>query len=50
MYQCGKLLTVGDVFIKIQTLIHVHGEIHHVGVAEQIKLAVKELGLIVDLM
>lgn len=46
----GKLLTVWDVFIRVQTLIHVHGEVHHVGVAEKIKLPVKKLGLIVDLL
>lgn len=43
------LLTMGDLLVRVQVFVHIHSEIHHVGVAEQIQLALEEFLLIVNL-
>lgn len=42
-------LTLWYFFFRKQAPVHVHGEVHHVGVTEEVQLSMKELLLIVDL-
>lgn len=43
------ILTVRDFFVRVQVFVHIHGEIHHVRVAEEVQLSLKKLLFIVDL-
>lgn len=42
-------LTLWDFFFREQAFVHIHGEVHHVCVAEEVQLSMKQLVLIVDL-
>lgn len=44
------MLTVWDFLVRVQVFIHIHGEIHHVCVAEEVQLSLKKLLFIVDLL
>lgn len=43
------ILTVRDFLVRVQVFVHIHGEIHHVRVAEEVQLSLKKLLFIVDL-
>lgn len=38
-----------DFLVRIQVFVHIHGEIHHVCVAEEVQLSLKKFLFIVDL-
>lgn len=38
-----------DFLVCVQVFVHIHGEIHHVRVAEEVQLPLKKLLFIVDL-
>lgn len=42
-------LTVRDLFVRVQVFVHIHGEVHHVCVAEEVQLSLKQFLFIVDL-
>lgn len=44
------VLTVWDFLVRVQVFVHIHGEIHHVSVAEEVQLSLKKFLLIVDLL
>lgn len=43
------ILTVGDIFVRVEVFVNVHGKIHHVRVAEKVQLALKQFFFIVNL-
>lgn len=43
------ILTVGDFFVRVQVFVNVHGKIHHVRVAEEVQLSLKQFLFIVNL-
>ena len=42
-------LTVWDLLVRVQIFVYIHGEIHHVSVAEEVQLPLEKFLLIVDL-
>lgn len=42
-------LTMGDFLLRKKAPVHIHGEVHHVCVTEEIQFSMKQLLLIVDL-
>lgn len=44
-----SLLTGGDLFLREEVFVNIHGEVHHVGLAEEIQFSMKQFLLIVDL-
>ena len=39
-----------DFLVRVQVFVHIHGEIHHVCLAEEVQLSLKQLLFIVDLL
>ena len=51
MYRCSLVHESGrDLLVGVETLVHVHGEVHHAGVGEQVQLALLQVRLIVVLL
>lgn len=48
-YKTAVFLTVWDFLVRVQIFVHIHGEVHHVCVAEEVQLSLKKLLFIVDL-
>lgn len=44
-----SLLTGGDLFLREEVFVNIHGEVHHVGLAKEIQFSMKQFFLIVDL-
>lgn len=44
-----SILTGGDLFLREEVFVNIHGEVHHVGLAEEIQFSMKQFLLIVDL-
>ena len=50
-YRCSLIHESGrDLLVGVETLVHVHGEVHHAGVGEQVQLALLQVRLIVVLL
>ena len=51
MYRCFLVHESGrDLLVGVETLVHVHGEVDHAGVGEQVQLALLQVRLIVVLL
>ena len=44
-----SLLTGGDLFLREEVFVYIHGKVHHVGLAKEIQFSMKQFFLIVDL-
>ena len=44
-----SLLTGGDLFLREEVFVNIHGKVHHVGLAKEIQFSMKQFLLIVDL-
>lgn len=42
-------LTMRNFLFRKEASVHIHGEVHHVGVTEEVQFPIKKLLLIVDL-
>lgn len=42
-------LTMGNVLLGKKVFVHVHGEVHHVCLTEEVQLSMKQFLLIIDL-
>lgn len=48
-YYAAVSLTVWDFLVRVQVFVNIHGEIHHVCVAEEVQLPLEKFLFIVDL-